>query len=54
MEFERMTYKEFLDFCDQRAADGKWGIHQHLVCLKVIDFIENTSRGFFKKKKKSG
>ena len=52
MEFGRMTYKEFLDFCDQRAADGKGGIHQHLVCLKVIDFIENTSRGFFKKKKK--
>ena len=52
MEFERMTYKEFLDFCNQRAADGKWGIHQNLVCLKVIDYIEDTSRGFFKKKKK--
>ena len=52
MEFEKMTYKEFLDFCNQRAADGKWGIHQTLVCLKVIDFIEDTSRGFFKKKKK--
>lgn len=52
MEFERMTYKEFLDFCNQRAADGKWGIHQYWVCLKVIDYIEDTSSGFFKKKKK--
>lgn len=53
MEFERMTYKEFLDFCGQRAADGEWGMSQAIVCTSVIGIIEcNNNKGFFKKKKK--
>lgn len=52
MEFERMTYKEFLDFCGQRAADGKWGISQAMVCLTVRGIIEINNKGFLKKWKK--
>lgn len=52
MEFERMTYKEFKDFCGQRAADGRWGMSQAIICTSVIGIIEGNNKGFFKKKKK--
>ena len=52
MEFEKMTYKEFLDFCNQRVADGRWGITQTMICLSVIGIIEGSNKGFFKNKKK--
>ena len=52
MEFEKMTYKEFRDFCNQRAADGRWGFYQAITCLNVVCKIESGNKGFFKKKKK--
>ena len=52
MEFEKMTYKEFKDFCNRRAADGRWGLSQAITCLNVVGKIEGENRGFFKKKKK--
>lgn len=52
MEFEKMSYKEFKDFCNQRAADGRWGMSQAMICLNVIGKIESENKGFFKKRKK--
>ena len=52
MDFEKMSYKEFKDFCNQRAADGRWGLSQAITCLNVVGKIEGNNRGFFKKKKK--
>lgn len=52
MGFEKMTYKEFKDFCNRRAADGRWGFYQALLCISVIDVIEDSNKGFFKKRKK--
>ena len=52
MDFEKMTYKEFKDFCNPRAADGRWGLSQAITCLNVVGTIEGNNRGFFKKRKK--
>ena len=52
MEFEKMTYKEFRDFCNRRAADGRWGLSQAITCIRVLDIIEDNNKGFFKKRKK--
>lgn len=30
-----MTYKEFNDWCNQRAADGRWGLKEAMTCLDV-------------------
>lgn len=52
MDFENMSYKEFLKFCNQRAADGRWGMSQAMICLSVRGIIEGDNKGFFKKRKK--
>ena len=52
MEFEKMTYKEFKDFCNRRAADGEWEWSQAIICTSVIGIIEGSNKGFFKNKKK--
>ena len=52
MDFEKMTYKEFKDFCNRRAADGEWGWSQAIICTSVIGIIESGNKGFFKKRKK--
>lgn len=45
-----MKYKEFVDWCNQRACDGCWGLKEAMWCCDMITEVNNAS--FFKKKKK--
>lgn len=49
---DRMTYKEFRDWCNRRACDGCWGIRGALICLVVIDEVESVHSWLPWKKKK--
>lgn len=45
-----MKYKEFIDWCNQRACDGCWGLQEAVMCLDIIDKVQKTS--IFKRKNK--
>ena len=34
-----MTYKEFKEWCNDRAADGCWGMTTAMVCIDIIGKI---------------
>ena len=35
-----MTYREFIEWCSRRAADGCWGIGEITICLDARDEVE--------------
>lgn len=37
-----MTYKEFRDWAAARAADGRWGIREVLICTKAMHEVEDV------------
>lgn len=41
LDVSKMTYKEFKDWCNHRAADGNWSLLTAMACLSVIEEIEN-------------
>ena len=45
-----MTYKEFLQWCNDRACDGCWGMLTAMVCIDIIEQMKSTP--FWKRKKK--
>lgn len=45
-----MEYKEFIDWCNQRACDGCWGLQEAVICLDIIEKVQKTA--FFKRKNK--
>jgi hypothetical protein len=48
---EEMSYKEFDDYCNERACDGRWGFEEAIACLGMYDEIENIVKGkLFKRK----
>lgn len=51
-DFKSMTYKEFFEYCEARACDGRWSMFDAISCLAIIDEIQAIKvRGLFKKKK---
>jgi hypothetical protein len=44
-----MTFKEFDEWCNERACDGCWGMVTALVC---IDILENVKKVPFWKRRK--
>lgn len=34
-----MKYKEFVQWCNQRACDGCWGTEEAIVCIEVMGDI---------------
>ena len=36
-----MKYKEFNDWCNQRAADGCWGLREAIACIEACSAISN-------------
>lgn len=49
-----MTYKEFKDYCNERACDGKWSFDEALKCISIIkeiDAIKVKSFGLLSKKR---
>lgn len=56
MRFSEMTYKEFLDFCNDRACDGQWGMLEAMSCIKIVEeinAIQIKAFGFIPLKKKT-
>lgn len=49
MSKERLTYKEFRDWCDQRACDRCWGIQAAIICLDVV--VTVNKKPFWKREK---
>lgn len=45
-----MKYKEFVAWCNERAADGRWGFSEAAICINIITEMQKTP--FFKRKKK--
>ncbi|MBQ7792909.1 MAG: hypothetical protein IJ366_00475 [Clostridia bacterium] len=43
-----MKYKEFVDWCNERACDGRWDIETAIFCGRVIDFMSSVP--FWKRK----
>lgn len=37
-----MTYKEFMDWCNNRAADGCWGLNTAKACIQTIDIVQSA------------
>lgn len=35
-----MKYKEFVDWCNQRAYDGCWGSKEAMICLACIEDVD--------------
>lgn len=52
--FKEMTYKEFKDYCNERACDGRWSMIEALNCIKIIEEINAIKvkvLGFIMRKK---
>ena len=44
-----MKFKEFVDWCNQRACDGCWGMNVAMYCIDVIGQIRKLP--FWKREK---
>lgn len=45
-----LKYKNFVDWCNQRACDGCWGLQEAVICLHILNEIGETP--ILKRKKK--
>lgn len=45
-----MKYKEFKNWCNDRAFDGCWGMKEAIISIGIIEDINNTL--FWKRKRK--
>lgn len=45
-----MTYKEFKDWCNERACDGCWGLLTAMICVEIVHDMDHTP--FWKRRKK--
>lgn len=44
-----MKFREFVSWCNQRAADGCWGILEAMVCVDIIETVRKER--FWKREK---
>ena len=44
-----MTFKEFVEWCNDRACDGCWGMIEAMTCIDIISNIRKLP--FWKRKK---
>lgn len=46
-----VSYKEFKEWCNERACDGRWSFQDAIVSSQIIDRVERIKiRGIFKRK----
>ena len=45
-----MSYREFREWCNQRACDGCWGMYEAMICIDICGEIQRLP--FWKRKKK--
>lgn len=39
-----MTFKEFEEWCNERACDGCWGMNEALFCTDIIGAVQEQPR----------
>lgn len=44
-----MKFKEFVNWCNERACDGRWGMLEAIACINVINEIMKIQ--FWKREK---
>ena len=44
-----MKFREFVSWCNQRAADGCWGILEAMVCIDIMETVRKER--FWKREK---
>lgn len=44
-----MKFKEFVNWCSERACDGRWGMLEAIACINVINEIMKIQ--FWKREK---
>jgi hypothetical protein len=45
MKIEDMTYKQFNEYCNERACDGQWSMMDAIACIGMHDEIEAFVKG---------
>lgn len=45
-----MKYKEFRNWCNDRAFDGYWGLKEAIICCNCVEEIQNMP--FWKRNKR--
>lgn len=46
-----VSYKEFKEWCNERACDGCWSFQDAIISSQIIDQVERIKiRGIFKRK----
>lgn len=45
-----MKFKEFKDWCNHRACDGRWGMVDAISCMEIIGQV--NSQPFWKRERK--
>lgn len=51
MQIEDMTYKQFDEYCHERACDGQWSMTEAIACIGMHDDVETSVKGkLFKQK----
>lgn len=52
---ETLSYKDFREYCNYRACDGRWSMDDAVISINLLDEIEKTVKvkGFFRKKKRT-
>ena len=54
MDITKMTYKEFKDYCSDRACDGQWSAMDAMACIELrhrIDQVQVKKFGIVMRKK---
>ena len=46
-----LSFKEFQDWCNQRACDGRWGFAEAVVCCDIMKQVNSVPKYRFKKRK---
>lgn len=44
------TFKEFYDWCNRRACDGRWSAVTAMVCIDIINEVQKIKPLFFRKR----
>lgn len=48
---KEMSYKEFDNWCNERACDGQWSMTNAIACIGMYDEVEAATKGkIFKRK----
>ena len=45
-KYMNMSFKEFVDYCEQRTQDGLWGLQEAMFCTMVITTIYSNKVKF--------